>query len=378
MKKSLIALAVLAASSGAAMAQSSVTLFGIVDASVGRVSGSGAGNRVGLNSGGYNTSRIGFRGTEDLGGGLAASFWLEGQILADTGSQGTGDTGGSLFGRRSTVSLSGAFGEVRLGRDFTASFANQLAFDPFAATGFGSANLDNGLGRRTLAGATTGSEVLQSSTARASNQISYFLPNTLGGFYGQLQYGFGETISTANNDRYGDTYGARVGYANGPLNVGGAYQLRRGSAGNGAATGLGVALNSSSRDYEVGTIGATYDFGVVKPFVQVNIERAEAVAGLPRARLNSYLVGASAPLGAGELRASAIRYDLKDSGNDANKFAIGYNYNLSKRTAVYTNVATVRNKGASIQTISGGGLASTGVSAGGNSTGFEFGVRHAF
>jgi predicted porin len=373
MKKSLIALAVLAASSGAAMAQSSVTLFGIVDASVGRVSGSGAGNRVGLNSGGYNTSRIGFRGTEDLGGGLAASFWLEGQILADTGSQGTGDTGGALFGRRSTVSLSGAFGEARLGRDFSASFANQLAFDPFAATGFGSANLENGLGRRGLSGVNTASDATSSSTSRVSNQISYFLPNTLGGFYGQLQYGFGETISTANNDRYGDTYGARLGYANGPLNVGGAYQLRRGSAGNGT-----TALTSASRDYEVGNIGATYDFGIVKPFAQVNVERSEAVAGAPRVRLNSYLLGASAPLGAGELRASAIRYDLKNSNADANKFVIGYNYNLSKRTAVYANAATVRNKGASIQTVSGGGLASTGVTPGGNSTGYEFGVRHAF
>jgi predicted porin len=372
MKKSLIALAVLAASSGAAMAQSSVTLFGIVDASVGRTSGSGAGNRVGLNSGGYNTSRIGFRGTEDLGGGLAASFWLEGQLLADTGTQGTGETGGSLFGRRSTVSLSGAFGEARLGRDFSTSFANQLAFDPFAATGFGSAAIGNGLGQRGLGGATTGAEVTQSSPLRVSNQISYFLPNTLGGFYGQLQYAFGETLSTANNDRYGDSYGVRLGYANGPLNVGGAYQLRRGTTTPAAPTAGG------SRDLETANIGATYDFGIVKPFVQANFERAEAVAGLPRARLNSYLVGASAPLGAGELRASAIRYDLKDSGADANKFALGYNYNLSKRTAVYTNVATVRNKAGSAITVSGGGLASPGVVAGGNSTGFEFGVRHAF
>src|SRR6218665_1644124 len=113
MKKSLIALAVLAAS-GAAMAQSSVTLFGIVDTAFGYVdNANAAGDSVyGLSTSGNATSRLGFRGTEDLGNGLKAGFWLEGEIFGDDGN-----AAGFNFKRRSTVSLAGGFGEVRLGRD---------------------------------------------------------------------------------------------------------------------------------------------------------------------------------------------------------------------------------------------------------------------
>ena len=123
MKKSLIALAVLAAS-GAAMAQSSVTLFGIVDTGVGyidnggnEVAGSTAGqNKYGMTTSGNATSRLGFRGVEDLGGGLKAGFWLEGQIDGDDGN-----AAGFNFKRRSTLSLMGGFGEVRMGREQTPS-----------------------------------------------------------------------------------------------------------------------------------------------------------------------------------------------------------------------------------------------------------------
>ena len=100
MKKSLIALAALAAA-GAASAQSSVTLFGIVDATIahGRASGTGNANKTALSNSGYNSSRLGFRGTEDLGGGMSASFWLEGGVSNDDGA---GKTSGAFaFERRS-------------------------------------------------------------------------------------------------------------------------------------------------------------------------------------------------------------------------------------------------------------------------------------
>ncbi|MBU0828125.1 MAG: porin, partial [Gammaproteobacteria bacterium] len=138
MKKSLIALAVLAAS-GAAMAQSSVTLFGIVDATYAYGSGSVA-NKSQLTNSGYNSSRLGFRGVEDLGGGMSASFWLEAGVNNDNGSGANTSTnnqgaaaaggGGLTFNRRSTVSLNGGFGEVRLGRDYTPQFWNLTVFDP--------------------------------------------------------------------------------------------------------------------------------------------------------------------------------------------------------------------------------------------------------
>ena len=132
MKKSLIALAVMAAA-GAASAQSSVTLFGIVDVNYNYVKGDGNGHVSSLTDSGYNSSRLGFRGTEDLGGGMSASFWLEAALQNDNGN-----AGGLFFQRRSTVSLAGNWGELRLGRDYVPTFWNMTVFDPFGTNGVGS------------------------------------------------------------------------------------------------------------------------------------------------------------------------------------------------------------------------------------------------
>ncbi len=126
MKKSLIALAVLVSAAGAASAQSSVTLFGVVDvgATYGTANGNGDADKWAVTSGNNATSRLGFRGTEDLGGGMSASFWLEAQVNGDDGTGGatsmnnvttTGGSTGMVFNRRATVSLSGGWGELRLG-----------------------------------------------------------------------------------------------------------------------------------------------------------------------------------------------------------------------------------------------------------------------
>src|SRR3954469_341614 len=141
MKKSLIALAALAAA-GAASAQSSVTLFGIVDVNYAHYSVEGGTTTAGVATGsqhvnvltnsGYNSARLGFRGTEDLGGGLSASFWLEGALSPDDGN-----AAGLQFRRRSTVSLAGNWGEIRLGRDYVPTFWNLTVFDPFGTNGVG-------------------------------------------------------------------------------------------------------------------------------------------------------------------------------------------------------------------------------------------------
>lgn len=168
MKKTLFALAATCLAATAS-AQSSVTLFGVVDAGVARVTGDVA-SRTGVSTGGVNISRLGFRGAEDLGGGLAATFWLEAGLDVDTGA---GKAGGALsFNRRSTVSLSGRFGEVRLGRDDSPTFLNTLIFDPFLTNGVGGNN----------------AFVMLGAPIQISNAISYFLPRELGGFFGQLQY----------------------------------------------------------------------------------------------------------------------------------------------------------------------------------------------
>ncbi len=346
MKKSLIALAVLAAS-GAAMAQSSVTLFGIVDAGVGRVSSNGS-SVTGVTNSGLGTSRLGFRGEEDLGGGLKAGFWLEGAIQNDTGTgQGGGAAGpGFEFKRRSTLSLAGGFGEVRLGRELTVGYVNSTAADVFGDNGVGGS-----IGKNHFAG------VIET---RKGNGISYILPSKLGGIYGQVQYVFGESLSNAAYDKAGDYFGARVGYRNGPLDTAIAFAKGRGA--------------SAAADADQFNIFASYDLGVVKPFIGFNQEKNKAAVEV---KYQSYLLGLTAPVGPGTIRVSYNDVDKKNSADDGQKFAIGYVYDLSKRTALYGTLAHVKNKGAATFGAAPGGLSFT-QAAGKNANGYEFGIRHSF
>src|SRR5574343_1259169 len=271
MKKSLIALAVLAAS-GAAMAQSSVTLFGILDAGIGRVS-SGGTSVTGVTNSGLASSRLGFRGEEDLGGGLKAGFWLEGGMSNDTGTgQGGGATGpGFEFKRRSTISLMGGFGEVRLGRELTVGYVNSTAADVFGDVGVGAS-----IGKSFFPG------VIET---RKGNGISYFLPSNLGGIYGQVQYVFGESLSNAAYDKAGDYFGARIGYRNGPLDTAIAFAKGRGA--------------TAAADADQFNIFASYDLGVVKPFIGFNQEKNKAAV---QTKYQSYLLGLTATVSHGTVR----------------------------------------------------------------------------
>ncbi len=341
MKKSLVALAVLASTS-AAFAQSSVTLFGIVDAAYARVSANGA-TRTGMTNSGLNSSRFGMRGTEDLGGGMRAGFWLEGALSNDDGN-----AAGLNFQRRSTVSLMGPFGEVRLGRDYTPSFWNTTVFDPFGTNGVG-ASMAPGV-------AAFGTN---STAVRSNNSVGYFLPGNLGGVYGQGMIAFGEQVSNAANSKQGNYTGFRVGYQQGPVNV--------------ALASASVKGNVSATDVRTFNVGASYNLGVANLMFNAGNEKTDT------AQLSYSLFGATAPLGQGQLRAAFSRYDLKNSNNDWNKFAIGYGYDLSKRTQVYGTYAKVSNKGNSTRTVANNGLAAPSAAAfGGGSTGFEVGVRHSF
>ena len=350
MKKSLIALAVLAAS-GAAMAQSSVTLFGIVDATYAYGSGSVA-NKSQLTNSGYNSSRLGFRGVEDLGGGMSASFWLEAGVNNDNGSGGTTSTnnqgasgvtggGGLTFNRRSTVSLNGGFGEVRLGRDYTPQFWNLTVFDPFGTNGVGTTQTLNS----SLGGPTT---------VRASNSIGYFLPGKLGGFYGQAQYYMGENLSNAANKKDGNGLALRAGYANGPINVALAFSDTKFLSGNIKAVNL----------------GGQYDLGVAKIMAHYN---QDDVKGGNEGK--GFLIGGLVPVGAGEIRLAYSTYKIDTVGADprTNKIALGYVHNLSKRTALYATYAHVSNKNGAAQSLNGSVTA-----AGDNSNGYDFGIKHSF
>ena len=332
MKKSLLALAVLGAFAGVASAQSSVTLFGVVDLNARYVKNDGASRRVSLSQDGINSSRLGFRGTEDLGGGLKAGFWLEGGVNADTGTTNT-----KFFGRRSTVSLIGGFGEVRLGRDYTPTFWNNTFYDAFGTNGLG-----DSLNVIQLPAATL---------VRADNSIGYFLPGGLGGLFGQVMVAAGEGVPA------GKYIGGRVGFGAGPFEVAGSYAQQD------------TASGDKQKTYNV---GGSYDFGVAK--VMGYYDR-DTLASLKE---NRYSISGAVPIGQGEVHVGYERSKFENttvsSSNTISKFAVGYVYNLSKRTALYSNFARLSNGSASAVSV-GTAPAPT---LGGKSSGAEFGVRHIF
>jgi len=391
MKKSLVALAALAVA-GVASAQSSVTLFGIVDASVSGTStkfvdGSKA-SSTRLDNSGYNSSRIGFRGTEDLGGGLAASFWLEAALGNDSGTAGSTSTTAQLFNRRSTVSLSGGFGEIRLGRDYKPTFWNNTVFDPFGTNGQGTNVLQN------VAGVASGAGGLNfdSDNVRQSNTVGYFLPSNLGGLYGQVQYGFDEKVKYTDgapaqplvgdvDTRSGDYIGGRIGYAAGPFDI--ALAAGQGTIGSAYYAGQ----DTTNTTYNV---GASWDFGFMKLYGEYGHLEAEskfdpAYAPSVKQAAQGGLLGVTVPVGPGLIRASYSYAQLQDAqfndilGNPyggkpkAQKFAIGYVHNLSKRTALYGTVAYLDNKNGMPL-----GVNTVEKSAPDSSYGYDFGIRHAF
>lgn len=364
MKKSLLALATLGLFAGAASAQSSVTLFGIVDAAYGHVSANGK-SVSGMSNSGLNSSRLGFRGVEDIGGGLKANFHLEGALANDNGTP-----GGFNFQRRSTVGLMGGFGEIRLGREYTPTFWSLTAYDPFGTNGVGQAMTPNMLGAFGLNAANTANAVgLATNAVRANNSFNYFLP-AMGGFEGWFQYGFGENGAAASGTKANNYFGFRLGYAAGPLSA---------HFANGKTSGA-----TSAADTKYTNFGASFDMGAVKPMLVWAQEKTGSGA-----KVTGLELGLVAPVGAGEVHASWAKYDVAASDNDWNKLALGYVYNLSKRTALYGTYAKVSNKGKQTFDVSNNGLRAAAASAlpagqagwaapGGSSTGYEFGVRHAF
>lgn len=357
MKKTLLIGATLCAAASA-QAQSSVTLFGIVDATLQRGTGS-LSHRTQLGSSGLATTRLGFRGVEDLGGGLSAGFWLEAGMNADNGTgtatstnnqasgTGTALAGGQglTFNRRSTVSLSGAWGELRLGRDFSVQYYNHFAFDPYGNNGVG-ASQTLGLGGPVA--------------VRVSNAIMYFLPATLGGLYGEAQYYLGENASNAGATAHdGNGGGVRVGYRTGPLNVAFAHARTR------------YAATATTGDTATTNIGAQYDIGKVSLMGGYYRDHVDTGAGLTG---RGFQVGAVYRAAAGEWKASYSGYRRNTAGNpESRKIALGYVHNLSKRTALYATYARLRNSGGASAALNGATTA-----ANQSSSGLDLGLRHSF
>ena len=357
MNKTMLAL-MLGALAGTAAAQSNVTVYGIVDMGVVRESGGTGANAAStkLTSGVESGSRLGFKGTEDLGGGMSAIFLLENGFQADTGALGQG---GLLFGRQAYVGLQGSAGSVTLGRQYTPQYLAVAAVDPF---GSGTAGDTKNLM------ASTGN-----SASRMDNAVKYASP-LVNGFNAEVVYGAGEV---AGDSAAGRQLGGALAYSSGPLTV----RLAHHNRNNNSAT---VKNAGSARNT---VLTALYDFGVAKAHFAYGVDKGINSA-LPRNLTNPYgyavaptpstdssvvLLGVTVPQGVGTWLASYIRKNDKTAFNqDAEQLAGGYRYYLSKRTDLYAVYAWIRNKNGAGYTVG------SAIEGGTGNRGINLGLRHTF
>jgi predicted porin len=330
-----VALGIMTSLSGAAFAQSSVTIYGIVD--IGFVHDSGS-NRAGsidaLSGSQLYPSRLGFKGIEDLGDGLAAIFTLEEGFATDTGAY----EGGVGFGRQAFVGLKGRFGAVTVGHQYTPLYNATIIYDPFL----------NG-----LSGAYTR---LFPITRRADNAVVYNTPDTLGGFNSEALYSFGEV---AGDNSAGRQMGISGGYNNGPFSIKAIYH-------SAASVPVAPALSVTTK---TAALAGSYNFGVAKVFAMYEDNKTDDISPL---KTRDWLGGISIPFGGVHtILASFIHHENKQVASaNANQAAIGYTYSLSRRTTLYASYGVLKNgSNASLQTPG---------TLGGSDRVFIAGINHTF
>ncbi|WP_154360741.1 porin [Duganella aquatilis] len=307
-----------------------------------------------------SASRLGFKGNEDLGGGLDAVFVLESGVKVDTGES---DVAGSAFNRQALVGLSSKqYGALTLGRQKTALYkALAEVGDPF------------GLG---YAGSAKNLFPLAGPNTRTSNTVAYATPS-LSGWSGEVTYSQGEQ---QGDQAAGRQYGGAVAYSNGTLNARLVYNNR-----NSDSVPAGAAPVSRDLGHNVLFV-ANYDFQIVKAFLALGQDKGFNSAVLPVANAYGYqdapkpttdsrdlLIGATLPLGPrGTLMTSFLHKDDRQWNQDASQLAVGYSYAWSKRTSTYVAYAKIRNQHGAGYTVGNDTEAGSGDAA------FNLGVRQLF
>jgi len=371
MQKKLIALAIAGLATLPAFAQSNVTIYGLVDMGykwTGDNIDDRVANRSGIDSGMSAGSRIGFKGTEDLGNGLKAGFVLEQGILTDTGAS---SQGGRTFGRQSYVSLSGGFGTVALGRQYPASYLLTATVDPF---GSGTAGQYNSV---------------YLTEYRWDNAATYVSPSWNGfsvaaSFTMNANYA-NEALGNRGAGDVGDIHAWSIvpQYSNGPLFVGFNIEEMR-------AKSTGAFDGEKIRVYD---LAGTYDFGVAKLAASYGLRRASAAdfspdtAAVDGKDTKQWFVGVTVPVStAGTLRASYVsrKTEVAAGGADAkaSQWALGYEHALSKRTSLYAVYADINNNRAARESTLfssiGDAIAGGTVNGDGYQSGANLGVIHRF
>jgi predicted porin len=347
-KKFLLPLSVLAFC-GASNAQAAVKLYGIADLSLAHAKGS-LDSTTQVISGGLNTSRIGFHAVEDLGGGLSAVIVLEAGYESDSGTGQSTNTnnqrsgnipaGGLTFNRRSTLSLLGSWGEIRLGRDKVPQYLNLEAGAPLGVTGVGTAISHKAM----ITGVTA---------VRASNSIAYHSPQMLGGLGVNVMHYRGENGSGTPTSDDGNGGGIRLTYESGPFFAG-------------LATGR---TNYAAGDTQQRNLAVSWDFGVAKLMGAYNNDRAGSLAA------RGAVVGVLVPVASNGVVRAAYSFHRTNAagGPEAKMLALGYVHDLSKRTALYVTAAHVINSGGSSQA-----LLNITTAPNESSSGYALGIRQNF
>lgn len=361
MKKSAYVLAVGSLLAGSAYAQTSVTLYGIVDQSIRYTTNSNASNdgQVQLTNGAITNSRWGMKGAEALGGNLKAIFQLENGFDPDTGRA---NQNNSIFGRQAYVGLTGDFGTIKLGRQYTEGFTFFGDYDPL-----------------TIGNYTGNAWPFFLTQFRNNNVVSY--DGKFGGLNVGASYGFGETPGSMSSNQY---YGARAAYTFGNFGIGGVYQEVRNAAGEkqqmwgaaGKATfgATKVFLGYIGGKDRTGSIDATTNFDPTSGTTANPVPAGGNFVANPRKDMIGY-VGATYNLTPALALTGAFYYDDMENvnglaGNDGKRYTgvLLAEYSLSKRTQVYGTVDY--NK------VSDG--ARTQLPGKSNQTGVAAGIRHIF
>jgi len=360
--KKIIALVAAIAACGTVHAQTNVTLYGLLDAAIDyNTNADTAGHsRTWMPSlgGGMFPSRIGFKGSEDLGNGLKAIFTLETGVYVDSGTTGQGNR---LFGRQAWVGIAGNWGQVTLGRNYNMLYNSMPEVEIIGPAQYGLGSLDAGI-----------------PNGRSDNSIAY--KGTFGAVTAGAMYSVGRDTSNAGGpggtncagENSADAQACRewssmLRYDTPAWGVTSAYDRKNGGAG--AAAGLAASSVTDSRAH----LGAYTRFGAWRLAAGTVVRNNEGSATTPRSNLY-YFDGAYKLTPVVTLDGLAGRLDYKNSGNDSTLVMLRAIYDFSKRTSTYVAIGHVSNGGTAAVALSAGGAVGAGMAQNGIITG----IKHAF
>jgi len=363
--KILVGLVAALASTGA-LAQSSVTIYGVIDTAVRYTTNADAAgdNKTVLADGIFQGSRLGFKGNEDLGGGTAAVFDLEAGYSINTGASGQG---GLLFGRQAFVGLkNSSLGEVDFGRQYSLAFQTLGMYDPL---GQGNANENDW------------QEAIEG--VRFDNTVEY--TGTWGPVKAQFQYSFG---GVAGNTSANSTVGADLSYTQGPLSIGGVYQQSdsaapaTGSTPQVALWGIGASYVAGPATLTLNYFDSKRDAGFTAPVGTANTSYTSNAGNTQQRKDDVWTAGVLWTVAPSLVLTVGYMYDsVKNVTSSGNSGSIGtvygvLDYNFSKRTDVYVELDNTKLGDGEITDTN----SPVGAFGGGNSTrtGLSFGLRTKF